>query len=69
MKVYLENTDKKYAVSDMLQLYFPQDKLEFSENPLNENKSINIFSSEKCGKYFYKAELYLALDGTDTKKY
>lgn len=69
MKVYLENTDKKYAVSDMLQLYFPQDKLEFSENPLNENKSINVFSSEKCGKYFYKAELYLNLGGTDTKKY
>lgn len=58
MKIYLENNDEKYAVRDMVQLYLPHQKLEFSSTPVSFEDHLNVSVKKANGEYFYNTELF-----------
>lgn len=66
MKIYLKNNNETYAISDMVRLYLPEEKLEFVYEKAEDENTINVVVENENGKYTYETEIFF---GGKTEKY
>lgn len=66
MKIYLKNNNETYAISDMVRLYLPEEKLEFANEKVEDENTISVVVENEDGKYIYETEIFY---GGKTKKH
>ena len=58
MKIYLKNNNETYAISDMVRLYLPEEKLEFLYEKEDGENIINVIVENKNGSFEYITEIF-----------
>ncbi len=66
MKIYLKNNNETYAISDMVRLYLPEEKLEFVYEKAEDENTINVTVENENGNYIYETEMFF---GGKTEKH